>query len=316
MAGTARSQTYLNAQINTPNIRDTFGDYKFLEDLIATIFDPTTEVSYGDDIALSFGTGEDAELRWSTGDASNHSFVMALGDSNQALHITDLGAIATDWNVAADTHPTVYIHSNTTPSTDYLLIGAHDGTTAFIDMVGGTTLKIGFDLLEALILAETASAVNELTITNAATATNPSIAATGGDTNIGLELKAKASGYVIAKVGRFAQKMTAVALTNTVTVTVTHLRGGIIDGTPTASSTYTLPTAQLLRQEIIGAEIGTQIKFIVNNKAGSAKTNTVAGGSADDGTLTVAQNVIRQFLITFTAVASGSETYRLDGIAA
>lgn len=90
---------------------------------------------------LIFGTGLDTAIRWSTGDASDHSLVIALGDTSQMLHITDLGAIASDWALTSPTHPTVCIHSNTTPITDYLLIGGHDGTTANMDVVGGTTLS-------------------------------------------------------------------------------------------------------------------------------------------------------------------------------
>ena len=88
------------------------------------------------------GTGNDAGFRWDTGDADNHTFTIGLGDSNQGLHITDLGAMQSpiDWNIAATTHPNVYIHSNTTPATDYLRLGDHDGTLAYIDVVGGTTL--------------------------------------------------------------------------------------------------------------------------------------------------------------------------------
>lgn len=43
-----------------------------------------------------------------------------------------------------------------------------------------------------------ASAVNEVTISNAATLTNPSVAATGNDANINLDLKSKGSGAVLA----------------------------------------------------------------------------------------------------------------------
>jgi hypothetical protein len=121
----------------------------------ATTFDGTATVSgvqthsatsiYQDAIDLLLGTGSDAGMRWSTGDASNHSFVIALGNSNQGVHITDVGAIATDWNIAATTHPNVYIHSNTTPATDYLRLGDHDGTTAYVDVVGGTTLAVEID---------------------------------------------------------------------------------------------------------------------------------------------------------------------------
>ncbi len=49
---------------------------------------------------------------------------------------------------------------------------------------------------EALILGATASAVNEISITNAATTVSPSIAASGNDTNISIELTPKGTGRV------------------------------------------------------------------------------------------------------------------------
>lgn len=89
-----------------------------------------------------FGVGNDVGMRWSTADSSNHAFVVGIGDTSQQMHITDLGAIATDWARSAGTHPELAIHSNTTPATDYLAIGNHNGTTASIDVVGGTTLAL------------------------------------------------------------------------------------------------------------------------------------------------------------------------------
>lgn len=47
---------------------------------------------------------------------------------------------------------------------------------------------------ELLKFAATASAVNEVTVTNAATGSPPKVSATGGDTNIGLRLEPKGSG--------------------------------------------------------------------------------------------------------------------------
>jgi hypothetical protein len=47
---------------------------------------------------------------------------------------------------------------------------------------------------EQLILATTASAVNEFTITNAATGVNPTLSATGGDPNIGFNFQVKGTG--------------------------------------------------------------------------------------------------------------------------
>lgn len=126
--------------------------------------DGTTKFSYLttdgvrviDDYPFTIGSGVDAQLLWSTADATNHTTVLALGDANQALHITDKGAKATDWNVSADSDPTLYIHSNTTPATDYLLIGGHDGTTAGIDVVGGTTLDLRIAGSDVVVLTATA----------------------------------------------------------------------------------------------------------------------------------------------------------------
>lgn len=51
---------------------------------------------------------------------------------------------------------------------------------------------------EQIKLTATASAVNELTITNAATTTSPSITATGGDTNIDVKIAGKGTGHLQA----------------------------------------------------------------------------------------------------------------------
>jgi hypothetical protein len=75
------------------------------------------------------------------------------------------------------------------------------------DLVNDTTPQLGGQLdvngnaigdgtLELLKFVETGSAVNEFTITNAATGNNPVLSATGDDTNIGLEFTAKGSGTI------------------------------------------------------------------------------------------------------------------------
>jgi len=58
------------------------------------------------------------------------------------LHVAQASDGDTDWNIAAQSHPTLYLHSVTTPITDYLRVGGHDGTTAYVDVVGGTTLAL------------------------------------------------------------------------------------------------------------------------------------------------------------------------------
>ena len=133
---------------------------------------PAGDITLADTVDLLFGTGADAGFRWSTGDASNHSLVLGLDNTGQQLHITDQGAIATDWARSAGTHPEVSIHSNTTPATDYLAIGNHDGTTASIDVVGGTTLDLRIAGTDELQI--TAAGIN----TNGGTITGTTIAGT------------------------------------------------------------------------------------------------------------------------------------------
>ena len=54
--------------------------------------------------------------------------------------------------------------------------------------------SIGDGTLELLSFSETASAVNELTVTNAATGNAPQLSATGDDTNIDLGPAAQGNG--------------------------------------------------------------------------------------------------------------------------
>ena len=69
---------------------------------------------------------------------------------------------------------------------------------------------------EELKFTATASAVNEITITNAATATRPDIAVTGGDTNIGLSITTKGTGLVLFNDGAYNAEAT---LTDGATIT-------------------------------------------------------------------------------------------------
>lgn len=80
-------------------------------------------------------------------------------------------------------------------------------STVATDLVNDTTPQLGGQLdvngnaigdgtLELLKFIETASAVNEITVTNAATGNGPELSATGDDTNIDLKLTPKGSGKI------------------------------------------------------------------------------------------------------------------------
>lgn len=111
-------------------------------------------------------------------------------------------------------------------------------------------------------------------------------------------------------------KRTPTATTDTATITIAQLLAKILQATPTAAATYTLPTAALLVAGISNCRVGDSFDFIVENRSGGANTVTVAAGSGGTGkgTLTCAQNIVRAYKITVTNVGSGTEAYMLYGI--
>lgn len=127
---------------------------------------------------------------------------------------------------------------------------------------------------------------------------------------------AAGAGGIVALRGAVVEKTTQTALTDTATVTAAQLLTKVLDGTPTAAATYTLPTAALLVAAMPGAAVGDSFTFIVNNKSSGANTITVAAGSGGtgDGGLTVAQNKIKMFFVIITNVTASSEAYFVYGI--
>ncbi len=125
----------------------------------------TTVNTMADDIDLAFGGSDDVLMRFSTADDSDHAFVLALDDTSQQFHLTDKDAVDTDWARSAGTHPAFIIHSNTTPITDYVEYGNHDGTTASVNVVGGTTYEIQIDGTASVTATAGSDALDSLTLT-------------------------------------------------------------------------------------------------------------------------------------------------------
>lgn len=265
----------------------------------------SSDVTVGDAVDVALGDSQDVLLRWSTGDASNHAFAIGLGDTNQALHLTDKAAIATDWNVSADTHPTVYYHSNTTPNTDYFKVGAHNGSVAWIaDMVGGATLYAGFDGLECLELVETASAVNHVALTNSATGNAADVSAKGDDTDINLQLTPKGAGYVVSN-GPFQVRDS---------VAVEATAGGGTTGLIPAGSSLVVVTSDDADKQISlpAATVGDRIRILVGatgceliSAVVTHKVNDVVVGETNEAALTAENLYDCQYVATDTWVVIG-----------
>ena len=97
---------------------------------------------------------------------------------------------------------------------------------------------------EQIKFATTASAVNEISVTNAATTNPPSVSATGGDTNIDLNLTPKGIGRVTfngaGKIQQLAEKVTNSATAATGTVNYDVITQAVLNYTTDASGNWTL----------------------------------------------------------------------------
>tara|TARA_R100000808_G_scaffold21925_1_gene47495 strand:+ start:944 stop:2167 length:1224 start_codon:yes stop_codon:yes gene_type:complete len=109
--------------------------------------------------------------------------------------------------VAPSATAVVFATANDGTNPDILELPAGDVTLTGTQTLTNKTLtspKIGTSVLdtngnEVAKITATSSAVNEVTFVNAATGNNPSIDASGGDSNVGIALKTKGTGVIQAE---------------------------------------------------------------------------------------------------------------------
>jgi len=97
------------------------------------------------------------------------------------------------------------------------------------------------------------------------------------------------------------------------TYTAAQMLGGLMLRDPNgAGRSDVTPTAALLVAAIgQGCGVGTSFRFVLRNTADAAETITVTAGTGAtlSGTMTVAQNNSKEFLVVVTNATSGSEAY-------
>lgn len=175
------------------------------------------------------------------------SYCVFAGTVNSATSINNLTLLyGTPQNYAAGALTRVYITVSALHN-DRLVGGllvslAQDGTV--IPSVPLTTPKVTTSINDAngnevIKTPATASAINEITVTNAAIGNAPSITATGGDTNIDLVLGPKGTGTIkTSPVNRM--DWTALALGSVVQVVSTNF-SEIVTGTTVIPNDDTIP---------------------------------------------------------------------------
>jgi len=96
---------------------------------------------------------------------------------------------------------------------------------------------------EQIKFATTGSAVNEISVTNAATSNSPSVSATGGDSNIDLTISPKGIGRVTlgaGKIQQLAEKVTIAATGTTGTVNYDLITQAVLYHTSASAGNFTV----------------------------------------------------------------------------
>lgn len=177
------------------------------------------------------------------------------------------------------------IRFNALQSTWYTLSSNTGSNFSTITLSGGINDVNGNELVR---VSATASAVNEITVANAATAGAPTISATGNDTNISLNLVGKGTGVVQAG------GIPVVTTTGTQTLTNKTLTAPIIS-TISNSGTLTLPsstdtlvgratTDTLTNKTLVAPALGTPASGVLTNCTGLPVASGISGLGANVAT--------------------------------
>jgi len=148
-------------------------------------------------------------LRNSTSGAYTVQFKYASGSGDSfTFSATDKGDALVFATANDGTNPDI----DTLPAGDVTTTGTQTLTNKTL-----TSPKIGTSILdtngnELFLLTATSSAVNELTYANAATGNNPSFTASGGDSNISINLVPKGTGQVLSNGSGLATTGKAIAM--------------------------------------------------------------------------------------------------------
>lgn len=157
--------------------------------------------------------------------------------------------------------------------------------------------------LSSITLGAIGGAVNYLTINNAATLSNPTISATGTDTNINIDLITKGSGAIsIKSAGASNSGELRLYEDSTSGTAYIGLKAPQANGSFTSSTTYTFP-----------ADYGANGQYLMSNGAGALSWGTPAGGgsvySMTNATATYTTTSTSYTTITTMTITPASGTY-------
>jgi hypothetical protein len=143
-----------------------------------------------------------------------------------------------------------------------------------------------------------------------------SFSPTSTTTGVSIPLASQGTGVILPTVGPIVNitTVTTDATAGVVTYTAAQLKGGLILRDPAgAGRSDVSPAASLVVAALPSAVVGTSFEFTIRNTADAAETITMTAGAGAtlSGTMTIAQNNSKRFLLVLDNVTSGAEAYTL-----
>jgi len=174
---------------------------------------------------------------------------------------------------------------------------------------------------EQIVFQTTASAVNQIDVTNAATGNAPQVEATGDDTNVDLNIRPKGIGRVdlgAAKIIQTAEKVTTSATAATGTINFDVITQAVLNFTSDASGNFTVNfrgDGSNTLNSIMDTGESLTMAFIVKNGSSAYYNNavTVDGSSItpewQGGAAPTAGNANSLDVYTYTFIKTGDAAF-------
>ena len=175
---------------------------------------------------------------------------------------------------------------------------------------------------EQVKFATTGSAVNEFTVTNAASSGHPALSVTGGDTNIDMTLTPKGTGRVTmnggGKIQQLAEKVTIAATGTTGTVNCDVITQAVLYHTSASAGNFTVNVrgdGSTTLNNIMDTNESVTIAFLTTNTGTPYYNNafTIDGSSVtpewQGGAAPTAGNANSVDVYTYTIIKTGSAAF-------
>ena len=166
-------------------------------------------------------------------------------------------------------------------------LGANLDTNSFNILIDDAHFIADENGNEQIIFQTTASAVNQFDITNAATGNNPIFEATGGDSNVGIDIKPKGTGEVVVGTGAAAATVTSKGAFNLVLDTNEGTNSGNITIVDAANGNIQLTPNGTGYTELVGNTNPGAIRFNCENNSHGVTIKGPAHSASATYTLTL-----------------------------